>query len=120
MINIDKNSRVSLDFSPVLEIDISLRPTSDGKVDYAFTLGGLSLFGYHSDLGSEVVRVDFGVFNPIFGFISGLFIRSQLEAECTAVAAIRLRMRMRILTRPDSDSLANFGHQISKKSFELT
>ena len=40
-------------------------------------------------------------------------------SECTAVAAMRLRMRMRMPTRLEN-SLANFGHQISTKSCELS
>ena len=40
-------------------------------------------------------------------------------SERTAVAAIQLRMRMRILTRPEN-SLANFNHQITNKSCELS
>ena len=39
--------------------------------------------------------------------------------ECTAVTAIQLRMRMRILTRPEN-SLANFNHQTTTKSCELS
>ena len=38
--------------------------------------------------------------------------------QCTAVAAIRLRMRMRILTCPEN-SLANFGHEISKGKLRI-
>ena len=42
-----------------------------------------------------------------------------VQAECAAVAAIRLRMRMRLLTRPEN-SLANFGHQILRKKLRIT
>ena len=44
-----------------------------------------------------------------------------LQLECTAVAVIwlRMRMRMRNMTRSEN-SLANVGHQISKKNCELS